>query len=63
MSDTADPKLTLSVAEAARMLGISAGLAYQLVHRGELAAIRLGRRILVPRHAVEAIVHQPDAAG
>jgi excisionase family DNA binding protein len=62
MSDAADPKLTLSVEEAANLLGITAGLAYQLVHRGELVAIRLGRRILVPRHAVEDLVSRPDTA-
>jgi excisionase family DNA binding protein len=62
MSDAAEPTLTLSVEEAARLLGISPGLAYQLVHRRELAAIKLGRRILVPRHAVEALIGQPDTA-
>jgi excisionase family DNA binding protein len=62
MSDATEPTLTLSVEEAARLLGISPGLAYQLVHRGELAAIKLGRRILVPRHAVEALIGQPDSA-
>jgi excisionase family DNA binding protein len=62
MSDAAEPTLTLSVEEAARLLGISPGLAYQLVHRGDLAAIRLGRRILVPRHAVEALIRQPETA-
>jgi excisionase family DNA binding protein len=62
MSDATEPTLTLSVEEAARLLGISPGLAYQLVHRGELAAIKLGRRILVPRHAVEALIGQPDTA-
>ena len=62
MSDTAESTLTLSVEEAARLLGISSGLAYQLVHRGELAAIKLGRRIVVPRHAVEALIRQPDTA-
>jgi excisionase family DNA binding protein len=60
MTERPDENLTLSVDEAARLLGISPGLAYGLVHRGELAAIRLGRRILVPRHAVEALVGQPD---
>jgi excisionase family DNA binding protein len=60
MTDHSEEKLTLSVDEAARLLGISPGLAYGLVHRGELAAIRLGRRILVPRHAVEALVGRPD---
>ena len=62
MSDAAEPTLTLSVEQAARILGISPGLAYQLVHRGELAAIKLGRRILVPRHAVEALIKQSDTA-
>jgi excisionase family DNA binding protein len=62
MSNATEPTLTLSVEEAARLLGISPGLAYQLVHRGELAAIKLGRRILVPRHAVEALIGQPDSA-
>ena len=60
MTDTTELTLTLSVEEAARLLGISPGLAYELVHRGELAAIRLGRRILVPRHAIESLVNRPD---
>jgi excisionase family DNA binding protein len=60
VTDRSEERLTLSVDEAARLLGISSGLVYGLVHRGELAAIRLGRRILVPRHAVEALVGRPD---
>ena len=55
-ADRSPDKLTLSVDEAARLLGISSGLAYELVRKGELAAVRLGRRILVPRHVVEALV-------
>jgi excisionase family DNA binding protein len=62
MTDNSERTLTLSVEEAARLLGISRGLAYELVHRGELAAIRLGRRILVPRHAIESLVNRPDTA-
>jgi excisionase family DNA binding protein len=62
MTDNSEQTLTLSVEEAARLLGISPGLAYELVHRGELAAIRLGRRILVPRHAIESLVDRPDTA-
>lgn len=49
-------RLTLSVREAADLLGISRALAYELVCRGELPAIRLGRRIVVPRQALEAMV-------
>ncbi len=60
MPDHSEERLTLSVDEAARLLGISPGLVYGLVHRGELTAIRLGRRILVPRHVIEALVGQPE---
>jgi excisionase family DNA binding protein len=49
-------KLALSVEEAAELLGISRGLAYELVHRGELPALRLGRRLVVPVAALEAMV-------
>jgi excisionase family DNA binding protein len=44
--------LTLSVAEAAGLLGISRALAYDLVRTGDIPAIRLGRRLVVPRHAL-----------
>ena len=40
--------LVLSVVEAAGMLGISKDLAYELVARGELPSLRLGRRIVIP---------------
>jgi excisionase family DNA binding protein len=59
MIDNSEQTLTLSVEEAAGLLGISRGLAYELVHRGELAAIKLGRRILVPRHVIESLVNRP----
>lgn len=46
-------RMTLSVEEAAGLLGISRALAYDLVRRGELPRLRLGRRVLVPRRALE----------
>lgn len=49
-------RLTLSVEEAAAVLGISRALAYELVARGELPCLRLGRRIVVPRRALLALV-------
>jgi excisionase family DNA binding protein len=55
------PRLTLRVEEAAGLLGISRALAYELVNRGELPALRLGRRIVVPRAALEALVASADA--
>ena len=48
--------LVLSVDDAAYLLHISRGLAYELVARGELPAIRLGRRIVIPRVALEELL-------
>ena len=45
--------LLIGVAEAAQILGISRGLAYQLVQEGRLPHVKLGRRVLVPRKAME----------
>jgi excisionase family DNA binding protein len=46
----------LTVTEAAEILGISRGLAYELVSRGEIPALRLGRRLVVPRKAIDAML-------
>ena len=49
-----DPRVeraTLSVVEAARIMGVSKNVAYEAVRRGEIPSIRLGGRILVPRTA------------
>jgi excisionase family DNA binding protein len=51
-------RLTVTVPEAGELLGISRGLAYELVQRGELPAVRLGRRIVVPVRAIEALLDQ-----
>ena len=55
---SSDGCLTLTVDEAAAMLGISRGLAYELVRQGRLPSVRLGRRILVPRAALVAFLDQ-----
>lgn len=39
---------TLSVSEASEVLGISRRSAYRAATRGDLPAIRIGRRLLVP---------------
>ena len=49
------PPLVYSVAEAAKVLGISDGLAYRLIKEGELPSVRLGdRRLVVPHRSLEA---------
>ena len=47
-------KETMSVAEAARRLGVGINRAYESARRGEIPAIRLGSRILIPVKAFEA---------
>lgn len=44
-----DDPLLLTVPETARLLRISRNLAYELVARGELPAVRFGRVIRIPR--------------
>jgi excisionase family DNA binding protein len=51
-----DDRLVFTVAEAGDLLGISRAFAYELVARGELPVIRLGRRRLVPKVALLALV-------
>ena len=51
------PCLTYTVEEAARALGISRGLAYEMVREGRLPALRLGqRRLIIPRAALEGLL-------
>ena len=47
---------TLSVEEAARVLGISRNSAYAAAKSGELPALRIGRRYVVPRAALERML-------
>jgi excisionase family DNA binding protein len=49
-------RITLTVEEAGARLGISRTLAYELVRRGDIPSIRLGRRVLVPIRALELMV-------
>ena len=49
-------RLAVTVEEAAALLGISRNLAYELVAREELPSIRLGRRVLVPRQALDRLL-------
>jgi excisionase family DNA binding protein len=55
-----DPHV-VSVPEAARLLGISKDLAYDLARRGELpGAFQLGRRWRVSLIRLRAVVHGPE---
>ena len=54
-----DNKLTLSVEEAAKLLGIGRNLAYEKVKTGEIPAIKIGKRLLVPKKALEKLLEEP----
>ena len=56
-------RLCLSVPEAAKVLGISRGLAYELARSGRLPALRFGRRLLISRAALERMLNETQDAG
>jgi excisionase family DNA binding protein len=49
-------RLTLTVEEAAAALGISRAFAYESVRRGDIPHIKIGRRVLVPRAALDRLL-------
>jgi len=53
---------TFSVPEAAEILGISRSSAFQAAAKGQLPVIRLGKRLLVPRAALERMLGGPVKA-
>jgi excisionase family DNA binding protein len=59
---SAEERLVWSVEEAARLLGISRAHAYELVARRELPHLRLGRRLVVPKHALDDMLGREHAA-
>ena len=58
-----DERLTLTVEETAKKLGIGRQLAYDKVKTGEIPSITIGRRILVPRRALERMLEGSKTFG
>jgi excisionase family DNA binding protein len=48
--------LTITVEDAARIFGISRGAAYTRARDGSLPTIRLGKRLLVPKAAIQKML-------
>jgi excisionase family DNA binding protein len=70
-SETRETPLLVSVPEAARLLGVGTTFGWAMVRSGELPSVKLGRRVLVPRAALERLAsahehgsddhnHEPD---
>ena len=55
-----EDKLTLSIEEAAKVLGIGRNLCYERVKTGEIPVIKIGRRLLVPKKALEKLLEEPQ---
>jgi len=49
-------RLTFTVYEVATLLGVSTRLVYDEIQRGNIQALSLGRRLLVPRTEVVRLV-------
>lgn len=54
--------LTITVAEAAVLLGVSRNSAYEAAGRGEIPVIRIGRRLLVLRGPLLALLGVEEEA-
>lgn len=50
---------TLSISEAAEILGVSRGLIYNQIVEGNIKAIHIGRKIVIARTVIEEILGQP----
>ena len=55
--------LTLTGEEAARIIGVGRATAYQAVRAGQIPSVRVGRRVLVPRHALFALLGATEGIG
>ncbi len=56
MTTDVEPPRTYKVDEAARLLGIGRNQCYEALKRGDLPSIRLGKRLLIPRAALDRLL-------
>jgi excisionase family DNA binding protein len=60
MTESIERPLVYTVMQTATLLGISRTHAYELVARGDLAHLRLGRRIVIPRQSLQRLLDAAD---
>ncbi|WP_135230135.1 helix-turn-helix domain-containing protein [Deinococcus fonticola] len=56
------PRLTFQPEEVAPMLGIGRGSIYQLIRARQIRSIRVGRKILIPRSAIDEFLNGQQEA-
>jgi len=50
-------RLTLTVDETAKILGVGRNSAYEAIARGEIPIVKVGKRLLVPKVALEKLLN------
>jgi excisionase family DNA binding protein len=60
MLNKRDEGLVLTIKEAAELLKIGRSSAYEAVRTGQIPVIRIGRRKLVPRAALEHLLSEAN---
>jgi excisionase family DNA binding protein len=50
-----------SIEEVAKLFGIGRNAAYEAAHRGDFPVFRVGRRLLVPRPAIDRLLAEGRA--
>lgn len=63
IDERSEAPLTVTVAEAAERVGISDWLVYRLIQQGSFPHRRLGRRIVIPVHALERWIDSDQTTG
>jgi len=61
MSDKID-RLTYTIPQAGLLLGIGRNQAYEAAKRGDIPTITIGKRLLVPKAALERMLASGNAA-
>lgn len=56
-------RLTYTVEEAGRLLGVGRNQAYDAAKRGEVPTIRVGKRLLVPKAALDRLLGVGEPGG
>ena len=56
LAEKFDGRSTLTIEEVAEILRISRASAYAAANAGELPVVRIGRRLVIPRGALEAML-------
>lgn len=63
---TEEDRMTLTIQETAKVLGLSRNNVYGLVAEGKIPSIRLGKRLLVPKKSLQLLLdcggHRHDDA-